>query len=404
MKKHVLICLFVITILNFGANAMELFKFDDNAHSRWASFENVNAEKGQGGKSNNGAKGAPYLIVQPGESAVLLNVKGPGIVNRIWMTVDELFHKPEEMRKMRIDMYWDGCDKPAVSAPLPDFFCAPLEKLKAFENELFASPEGRSFVSYIPMPYKKGAKIVVTNESTNQHHRIFYDVNFSKFDKPSDDDLYFHACWRRENPTTLGKDFMILPQIKGKGKFIGSNIGVITDKSNIGWWGEGEAKIFLDDDDKYPTLCGTGTEDYISTGWGQGEFINRFHGSLISDDKKGFYSFYRFHIPDPVQFRTGCKVTIQQIGGTAKKEIKKMLKNGVKIKPVSAILGTGKQYNFLRDTNYKFEDEQFTEETFITYYREDDYCATAYFYLDSPTNNLPELVPVDERGRCEVQE
>jgi len=403
MKKNMFICLFFITIINYGANAMELFKFDDNAHSRWASFENVNAEKGQGGKSNNGAKGAPYIIVQPGESAVLLNVKGPGIVNRIWMTVDELFHKPEEMRAMRIDMYWDGCDKPAVSAPLADFFCAPLGKLKRFENELFASPEGRSFVSYIPMPYKKNAKIVVTNESTNQHHRIFYDVNFSKLDKPSEDDLYFHAYWRRENPTTLGKDFEILPKVNGKGKFIGSNIGVITDKRNIGWWGEGEAKIYLDDDDKYPTLCGTGTEDYISTGWGQGEFINRFHGSLISDDEKGRYSFYRFHIPDPVQFRTGCKVTIQQIGGVAKKEVKKMLKEGVKIKPTSAIIGTGEQCNFFGDSNYKFEDKKFCDSTFVTYYREDDYCATAYFYLDSPTNNLPELVPVEKRGRCKVQ-
>jgi len=156
--NRIFFSLFIINIFNFGANAMELFKFDENAHSRWASFENVNAEKGQGGKSNAGAKGYPFHVLQPGESAVLLDTKGPGIVNRIWMTLDELFHKPEEMRAVRIDMYWDGSDKPAVSAPIGDFFCAPLGKLKAFENELFASPEGKSFVTYIPMPYKKNAQ------------------------------------------------------------------------------------------------------------------------------------------------------------------------------------------------------------------------------------------------------
>ena len=376
----------IILILTFnsqGADLMQLFKFDDNAITRWASFENINAAKGKGGKTNKGAKGYPYHVMQPGESVTLLNVKGAGVINRIWMTLDELFHKPEEMRAVKINIYWDGFDKPAVSAPIGDFFCAPLGKLVAFENELFASPEGRSFVCYIPMPYKAGAKVVITNESTNQSHRIFYDINFTELKKPDDNILYFHASWRRENPTTLGKDFEILPKISGKGKFIGSCVGVVTDKRNRGWWGEGEAKIYLDDDDKYPTLCGTGTEDYIATGWGQGVFINRFHGSLVSDDKEGLYSFYRFHIPDQVQFRKNCKVTIQQMGGVAKKEVKKMIADKVEIQPVLAIDGDGKQYNFL-DDEAKFEDEMFKDDTWVNYYRKDDFCATAYYYLDSP--------------------
>lgn len=211
MKKSAFACLFLLSVVNYEVRAGELFKFDDNAHSRWASFENTEAKKGQGGTSNEGAKGYPYHVLQPGETVTLLNVKGAGTVNRIWMTLDEFFHKPEEMRALRIDMYWDGSDTPAVSAPLADFFCAPLGKLIAFENALFASPEGRSFVSYIPMPYKTGARIEVTNESTEQHHRIFYDVNFMQLDKPIEGALYFHAHWRRESPTTLGKDFEILP-------------------------------------------------------------------------------------------------------------------------------------------------------------------------------------------------
>jgi len=386
MKNFIIFSL-LLTFNSWGGNSMQLFKFDDNVISRWASFENPDAEKGKGGKTNKGAKGYPYHVMQPGESVTLLDVKGAGVINRIWMTLDELFHKPEEMRAVKIEMYWDGCDKPAVSAPIGDFFCAPLGKLVPFENELFASPEGRSFVCYIPMPYKKAAKIIVRNESTNQHHRIFYDINFSKLKKQDDNTLYFHTSWRRENPTTLGKDFEILPKITGKGKFIGSCIGVITDKRNHGWWGEGEVKIYLDDDNKHPTLCGSGTEDYISTGWGQGKFINRFQGSLISDDKEGLYIFYRFHIPDPVQFRKNCKVTIQQMGGVNKKEVKKMIEEGVKIQPVLAIDGNGKQYNFL-DGEGKLEDERFTDHTWVNYYREDDFCATAYYYLNSPTNNL----------------
>ncbi len=389
MKKIIFISTFIFIVFNFAAQAAEIFEFDDNAHSRWVSFENPNAKIGQGGKSNDGAKGSPYHVFEPLETVVLLDQKGPGIINRIWMTLDNFFEKPEEMRNIKIKMFWDGCNTPAVSVPVADFFCAPLKKLIPFENALFASPEGRSFVSYIPMPYKRGAKIILVNESTNQKHKLYYDINFTKLDKPKKNNLYFHACWRRENPTTLGRDFEILPQIKGKGKFLGTNIGVITDKRNLGWWGEGEVKIFLDDDKKYPTLCGTGTEDYISTGWGQGKFINNFHGSLICDNTNGLFSFYRFHIPDPVQFRTNCRVTIQQMGGVVKRDVLKMLEQGVKIKPVSAIVHPNpKQYNFLGDSKHKFEDPKFHDDTWINYYREDDFCATAYFYLDSPTNNL----------------
>ena len=101
---------------------MNMFKFDDNAITKWTSFENQNAEKGQGGKLNDGAKGYPFHVMQPGDAVTLLDVKGAGIVNRIWMTLDELFHKPEEMRAVKIDVYWDGCDKPAASAPIGDFF------------------------------------------------------------------------------------------------------------------------------------------------------------------------------------------------------------------------------------------------------------------------------------------
>lgn len=380
---------------NYRGDAMELYKIDENAQTRWASFENPAAEKGQGAQLNKGAKGYPYHIFKPGDSVDLLNVEGAGIIHRIWMTIDNLFHDPVEMRSMKIEMYWDGSDRPAVSAPISDFFCMPLGRMVTFENSLFASSEGRSFVCYVPMPYKSGARVVVVNESQN-NHRLFYDINFSSYDELDEDALYFHASWRRENPTKLGEDFAILPKVTGKGKFLGASIGVVGDTRNLGWWGEGEVKIYLDGDGENPSLCGTGTEDYISTGWGQGFFVNRYHGSLLDDRAKALFGFYRFHVPDPVQFFSDCRVMIQQLGGTTKKEVKTMLEQGVAVKPVAVIKPTGVQFNFL-DTEHKFEEEQFEDEMFTVYYRQDDVCATAYFYLDSPVNNLSQLPDVEKR-------
>lgn len=397
-----LLCIAGCSPSSSTSNSTELFKFNENASTRWASFENSLATKSQAGKTNNGAKGYPFHVVMPDETVTLFDEKGPGIINRIWMTVDRLFGSPEQMRSIRIDMVWDNSDKPAVSAPLADFFCMPLGRMIKFENELFSSPEAKSFVCYIPMPYRTGARITLTNEA-DIPHRLFYDVNFLKLNKPDNEALYFHAHWRRETPTSLGQDFQILPPVSGKGKFLGSNIGVLTDKRNIGWWGEGEAKIFLDNDGKFPTLCGTGTEDYISTGWGQGFFANRYHGSLLSDNEKGLFGFYRFHIPDPVQFTTGCKVTIQQMGGTAKKNIQKMLDEGLAIQPVSIIKGEGRQYNLLGPDGFDLNDEQFTEDMWTNYYRQDDVCATAYFYLDSPSNNLPALPSLQKRTEALIR-
>ena len=382
---------------NHDFQSRQWYHFDEQSHTRWASFENPMARKGQAAKENEGAKGYPYYIFKPGETKVLLATNHPGVIHRIWMTVDNLFGSPVEMRSMRIDMYWDGHDKPAVSAPLSDFFCMPLGRKVKFENELFASPEGKSFVCYIPMPYRTGARMTLTNESAKVTHRVFYDINFSQFDRPDSDALYFHGHWRRENPTTLGVDFTILPKVSGKGRFLGANIGVMIDKQNIGWWGEGEVKIYLDGDTIHPTLCGTGTEDYISTGWGQGKFINRYHGSLLSDKDLGLFGFYRFHIPDPVQFYENCRVTLQQLGGTSKDEVQGMMSKGIPVKPVAVIKPTREQYNLLGEYGYAFEDEQFTDEMFTMYYRQDDVCSMAYFYLDSPVSNLPQLPPVSQR-------
>ena len=186
----------------------------------------------------------------------------------------------------------------------------------AFHNALFASPEGRSFICFIPMPFRTAARIQVTNESPKDLTHIYFDVDFQQTSKWSDGNLYFHAYWSRDRATALARDFELLPRVEGKGRFLGVNVGVNANPLYKGtWWGEGEVQIFLDGDRGHPSFAGTGSEDYIGTGWGEGEFFNDFSGCLVADEKLLQWAFYRFQIPDPVFFASGCRVTLQQIGG-----------------------------------------------------------------------------------------
>src|SRR5688572_25698616 len=150
----------------------KLYAFNDNIRPRWSSFENITAEKGKGGMENDGAKGHPSDFLNPGETKVLLDVKGPGVINRMWFTIMD--RSPEMLRSLKFEMFWDDETKPAVSVPFGDFFSIGLGKTATFNNEFFANPEGRSFNCFIPMPFKKAAKIQITNESDVRLSHIFY--------------------------------------------------------------------------------------------------------------------------------------------------------------------------------------------------------------------------------------
>jgi hypothetical protein len=372
---------------------------EQGTQTRWVSPENPGGEKGKGGLTNKGAKGNAFFIVQPGARQVLFDVKGAGIINRMWMS-GSIGVDSEQRRAVRIDMYWDGSEKPAVSAPIGDFFGIGLGLLSKFDSELFTSPEARSFNFFIPMPFRKSAFITITNESSKEVW-IWYDINYLKADKLPADLLYFHAYWNRDLKTKAGRDYEILPRVTGTGRYVGANISVIGDTLCRGaWFGEGEVKIYLDGDSDTPTLVGTGTEDYIGSGWGQGEFACRYFGSPVSDRDNDLYSFYRYHIPDPVYFHRDCKVTIQQMGNDSKENILKMIARGADIKPVWFLDQTGKetrQGRLLEDNSpYSFTDPDFPG-TGGNFYRSDDVSATAYFYLDKPSNDLPELPPAELR-------
>ncbi len=394
-KLLILACL-IIPLSGYCLNHNNLYQKPNGVKTRWSSFENPTAEKGIGGMENNGAKGHAFDSIKPGETKTLLNVKGSGTIRRMWMTLKPIDKKM--LRSLKLEMFWDGEDKPAVSVPLGDFFGVSVGVMVPFENSLFSSPEGKSLVSIVPMPFKKGAKITIKNESDRLLEYLFYDVNLTQGDKHDNETLYFHASWRRERWTTLEKDFEILPKINGEGRFLGCNIGVNVKPGHEGWWGEGEIKMYIDGDSKYPTLVGTGLEDYIGAAWGLGQYVNLYQGSTVCNHKALYYSFYRYHIPDPVYFDENCKVTIQQIGGGGKVRVMSMFTNeNVNIKPITVDKGAKGFIKLLElETVPKITDKDFPE-GWVNYYREDDYSATALFYLKSPTNKLPPLAPLEKR-------
>jgi len=376
-----------LAMLGFAASAsaQSLYTVPDGVETRWASPENPSGERGQGAPTNGGRKGAAFFPLKAGESRTLAEVKsGSGMVRRIWMTLNN--RSPKMLRGLRLDMYWDGARLPAVSAPLGDFFGIGLGQLVPFQSALFSSPEGRSFNASVPMPFRNGMRIVLTNESGADQPQVYYDVDYTLGDRHPADALYFHAVFHRESPTRLQRDYELLPHLTGKGRYLGTNVGVVVDAQRYGasWWGEGEVKIYLDGDKELPTLAGTGTEDYIGTGYGMESYSHQYQGAPISDHDKQRYAFYRYHVNDPVYFRQEIRVTLQQIGfmwsndGTPEKPL---------LPPIYRAGDGLKELDLKRMPQVNLFE------------RADDYSSCTYFYLDRPENGLPALAPAADRMR-----
>ncbi|MRM88604.1 DUF2961 domain-containing protein [Faecalicatena contorta] len=371
----------------------EMFTFPKGVVSRWASFENTDGEKGAGGKARNGRKGSPWFALGSGESRVLAHAENTsGIIRRMWITISD--QTPETLRGLKLEMFWDMNEKAAVSVPLGDFFCVGLGKTAVFKNALFSNPEGRSFSTYIPMPFKTGMKIVITNEAKITIRHFYYDIDYTLGDALGEDILYFHSYFNRQNLTCQKKDFEILPCVKGRGRFLGTNMGVRcnTKLYSDTWWGEGEFKAYIDGDDKYPTICGTGVEDYIGTAWGQDYFYDLYCGCPVYDKSYMELCCYRLHIPDPIYFNTDFRATIQQIGGVDRDDYfhhaQLLYKNQAADNRIISVDGE----------EVDFADIPMLDGRPLLFEREDDWSCCTYFYLDSPVNDLPELMDVSKRS------
>lgn len=392
MKSRLLILFFCAAVQLTNAqltSGKHLFEFNNNSTPRWGSFENITAGKGTAAIENNGAKGHPSDAIDAGETKLLLQVKGPGIINRMWFTVID--RSPEMLRSLQLEIFWDNTTTPAVSVPFGDFFGMGLGKTAAYHNVFFANPEGRSFQCFIPMPFKTGARVQITNHSKKRLSHIFFDINFEQLNSWKPGYLYLHSYWNRDTATTPGKDFELLPTVNGKGRFLGVNIGVNHNAAYKDyWWGEGEVKIYLDGDKQYPSLAGTGTEDYIGTGWGQGLFYNDYAGCLLANNDNAGWAFYRYHVPDPIYFKTSCRVTIQQMGSNSTAKVIALQKTGVPMIPVS-IDSLGKILPLYKKDSIIPLNKPGLPDGYSNFYRSDDISSTAYFYLDTPGGVLTPL-------------
>jgi hypothetical protein len=299
-----------------------------DAESRSITAENPKGEKGKGAMEippkwkgegwnparelGQGWKVRPCITLQGKSTETIADIEGPGIIRHIWITISEKFY-----RNIVIRIYWNGQKSPSVECPIGDFFCNSWNKRQdILSMPMNVNPDG-GFNCYFPMPFQKHCRITVENQAPEKMDGFFYTINYS-LEKVPADALCFHANWRRENPTKYERDYLMIDGIKGQGHFVGTFMS--WQQNSAGWWGEGEIKMFIDGDKKFPTICGTGTEDYFGGAW-------CFHERDYSAPFLGFkqvaakcqetgcrMTLYRFHILDPVFFKKDLKVTMQALG------------------------------------------------------------------------------------------
>ena len=318
----------------YGLGALPLIT---NAKTRSICAENPNGEVGKGGSATSGVayerakhlgvgwKVSPWFDVAPGEQRQIASIDGPGIIQSMWFAGGGA-------REIILRMYWDNQDTAAVECPLMEFFAYSWHKMDANVMkgpffQLSSMPvcvnPNRGFNCFWPMPFLKHCKIVVENRS-KENYRCFYQINYSLEDVPENSG-YFHARFRCKAPVERMQDYVIIDNIVGKGQYVGTALFVgLNGDGN--WWGEGEIKFFMDDDTDFPTICGTGTEDYFGGAYdwdvdGQyTTYTTPFMGmhQLVQPD--GLYdcqqrfSMYRWHIMDPIRFNEKLRVTIQDLG------------------------------------------------------------------------------------------
>jgi hypothetical protein len=301
-----------------------------NAKTRSISAENFTGEKGKGGMATEGTganaardlgqgwKVSPSVHIQAGDTFTLADIAGPGAIQHIWLTTF-----PKGWRHMILRMYWDDEEQPSVEVPIGDFFCNGwCERSNVNSLPIAVNPAG-GMNSYWPMPFRKRARITVENRMDEQA-TLFYQVDYALTDVP-EDAAYFHAQWRRSNPVKYKDVHTLVDGIRGKGHYVGTYIA--WQVNNTGWWGEGEIKFYLDGDKEFPTICGTGTEDYFGGAWnfehpkGQyGTYSTPFLGLHQVIQPDGLYrsqqrfGMYRWHIMDPIRFEEDLRVTIQALG------------------------------------------------------------------------------------------
>jgi hypothetical protein len=257
--------------------------------------------------------------VAPGETHVLMDVKGPGVITHIWMT----FLGPEPQpwarngsanhQEMLLRIYWDGNPRPAVEAPVGDFFANAFGRRSEVISLPVVVEDADSYNCYWHMPFRKSARVEIVNESDKPISLLYYNIDWIKKKSLPAGTPYFYAQYRQEYPVEKGKDYLLL-ETKGKGHFVGAVVSVRTRSPS--WFGEGDEKIYIDGETT-PSIWGTGTEDYFLSAWGLKKTSTPYFGVPYFDQwgiVGGHTSAYRWHLTDPIVFNTGIKVTLEHFG------------------------------------------------------------------------------------------
>ena len=300
------------------------------AETRSISPENFDGAKGRGGMATDGTgascardlgqgwKISPSIAIKAGETFTLADIKGEGAIQQIWMT------PTGNWRYSIIRIYWDDQENPSVECPVGDFFGMGWGKFAPLNSLAVCVNPGSAFNCYWEMPFRKRCRITFTNIA-DEEMRLYYQINYTLTDVPEDVG-YFHAQFRRSNPLPYKTDYTILDGVQGQGHYVG--VYMAWGVNNTGWWGEGEIKFFMDGDKEWPTICGTGTEDYFCGSYNfenketkqYQEFSTPYAGlhQVIRPDgvyrSQQRFGMYRWHITDPIRFRKDLKVTIQALG------------------------------------------------------------------------------------------
>jgi hypothetical protein len=257
--------------------------------------------------------------VPPGNTKVLMDVEGPGVITHIWMTF--LGPEPQEWAKngsanhqeMLLRMYWDGQERPAVEAPVGDFFANCFGRRSEVVSLPVVVEDADSYNCYWRMPFRKSARVEIENQSDKPIGLLYYNIDWIELKQLPRKTPYFHAQYRQEYPVVSGRDYVVL-ETRGRGHYVGTVLAVRT--RSPAWFGEGDEKIYIDGESK-PSIWGTGTEDYFLSAWGLKTTSTPFFGVPYFDQwgiVGGHTSAYRWHVPDPIVFERGIKVTFEHFG------------------------------------------------------------------------------------------
>ena len=345
MKKACLLYLSLLGLITVSAQSKfngidadmsNIFRLSD-AKTRSISPENFNGAKGAGGMAEKGTgehaardlgrgwKISPSVVIKAHTTFTIAEISGPGSIQHIWMTPTGVW------RNSILRFYWDDESTPSVEAPVGDFFCMGWNKYAPLQSLAVCVNPGSAFNCYWPMPFRRKCRITMENID-DADMTLYYQVDYILTEVPADA-AYFHAQYRRTNPLPYKTDYTILDSVQGKGQYVGTYIAI--GVHNDGWWGEGEIKFYMDGDTQWPTICGTGTEDYFCGSYdfdtrkkneagveqtGYTEFCTPYTGLpqvIRGDGHYGVsqrFGLYRWHIKDPIRFEKNLKVTIQDLG------------------------------------------------------------------------------------------